>query len=179
MESSQTPQSLLEAMQTLRKDVRSNADELSSAWHPIIERASFQSSASNLASYLALRHHDLRELQHSLMRWGLSSLGRSESRVQATLDAVIAALSAIANVDLASRPPFPDEESFFQGSQTIASEADLLFGGINQGRETRIMVTLPTEAAQERPLIKGLLRAGIECVRINCAHDDTKIWAAM
>ncbi len=175
----QTPQALLEAVQTLRQDVLASGEELVSLWRPRIERTSFLDSAHNLASYLALRRHDLRDIQLVLMQWGLSSLGRSESRVQATLDAVVATLGAICKVDPTTLPPYPTEESVFQGDQNIAREAALLFGPPRTKRTTRIMVTLPTEAAHDLPGMKALLQAGTECVRINCAHDDAETWAAM
>ena len=54
-------------------------------------REEFVPSARNLAFYLALRHHDLRDLQLELMPLGLSSLGRCEARVMPSLDAVLAA----------------------------------------------------------------------------------------
>ena len=38
-------------------------------------------SAKNLAHYLALRRHDIRELQSQLALLGLSSLGRTEGHV--------------------------------------------------------------------------------------------------
>src|SRR5688572_7358139 len=124
----QTPQALLEAIRTLREDVLDNGEDLIATWQPLITRASFRESAGNLASYLALRRHDLRDLQLDLMRWGLSSLGRSESRVQPTLNAVVATLGAIADADPATLPPYPDEDSFFQGTRIIANEANSLFG---------------------------------------------------
>lgn len=175
----QTPQALLEAAQTLRQDVLANGEELVTPWCPLIERASFCASARNLASYLALRRHDLRDLQLALIRWGLSSLGRSESRVQPMLDAVVATLGAICGIDPATRLPYPSEESIFQGDQIIAREAALLFGPAKAHRSTRIMVTLATEIAQDLPMMKALLQAGIECVRINCAHDDAATWEQM
>ena len=46
-------------------------------------------SARNLIHYLALRRRDLRPLQTRLTALGLSSLGRSEAHVMATLDAVL------------------------------------------------------------------------------------------
>ena len=45
-------------------------------------------SARNLLHYLAFRRFDLRRDQARLGRWGLSSLGRSESHVLYNLDAV-------------------------------------------------------------------------------------------
>src|SRR5271157_5975427 len=111
MSSIHTPEDLLEAMQQLRRDVLSDADELFGAWQPAITRPGFDASARNLACYLALRRHELPGLQLALMRWGLSSLGRSESHVQATLDAVIATLGAMCHLDPSALPPYPDEES--------------------------------------------------------------------
>src|ERR1039457_7578875 len=57
----------------------------------------FQASASNLIHYLALRRHDLRALQPRLAALGLSSLGRSEAHVMASVEAVRAALQALAD----------------------------------------------------------------------------------
>src|ERR1700757_5177641 len=53
-------------------------------------------SARNLVHYLGLRRHDIRELQEDLGRLALSSLGRLESHVIATLDALLALLYKIA-----------------------------------------------------------------------------------
>ena len=54
----------------------------------------YQPSARNLVHYLALRQHDVRELQRELSRLGLSSLGWLEGHTLAALDAVIVALRA-------------------------------------------------------------------------------------
>jgi pyruvate kinase len=51
--------------------------------------------ARNLVHYLSLRRHDIRELQEDLGRLALSSLGRLESHVIATLDALMALLHKI------------------------------------------------------------------------------------
>ena len=147
--------------------------------HSRIERDEFVPSAQNLAAYLALRRRDLRTLQASLMRWGLSSLGRSESRVLATLDAVVASLGSLCASTRTDLPDYPDEQRMFAGANTIAQEADTIFGRYSRAREARIMVTLPTEAGEEPRYLQTLLRQGIECVRINCAHDDPDIWTAM
>ena len=66
-------------------------------------------SAYNLVHYLAVRRHDVRELQDHLIRLGLSSLGRMEAHVMASLQAVIEALSTLANrpvpADVLRTPP--------------------------------------------------------------------------
>ena len=43
----------------------------------------------------------------------------------------------------------------------------------------RIMVTMPSEAASDYGLIRDLVRNGMDCMRINCAHDDEDAWAGM
>jgi pyruvate kinase len=134
-------------------------------------------SILNLAHYVALRHHDLRSLQRRLMLFGLSSLGRLESRVLPTLDAVAAALAA-----LAGRPApvaAPDERTFFAGEARLIAAADALFGPAPPNRHTRIMVTLPSDAAWRPDFILELARAGMDCARINCAHDGAEAWRAM
>ena len=76
---------LLAALRDLRQSIATEAARSIERWQSDIEQPSFVVSAGNLAHYLALRHHDLRDLQRELMRRGLSSLGRLESRVLLTL----------------------------------------------------------------------------------------------
>ena len=173
-------QELLTAMVALRSDVLAEGETLLNVWRPRIQRGAFhQAGARNLALYLALRRRDLRPLQRTLGRWGLSSLGRSESHVQPVLDAVVALLEAACRVNGPGVCPFPTEENFFHGAQTIAQEAEAIFGPGGHGRDTRIMVTLPPEAAQDATFATEIMRHGAECVRINCAHDTPAIWEAM
>ena len=47
---------------------------------PLALHEAHRRSARNLAHYLALRRHDVRELQSQLALLGLSSLGRTESQ---------------------------------------------------------------------------------------------------
>ena len=50
-----------------------------------------QTSAVNLLHYLALRDHDIRELQERLAALGLSSLGRTEAHVLSAVRTVMSA----------------------------------------------------------------------------------------
>src|SRR5262245_11555791 len=52
--------------------------------HPDLHERNLQ-SATNLLHYLALRRHDLRDIQVRLAAHGLSSLGRAESHVRANV----------------------------------------------------------------------------------------------
>ena len=134
-------------------------------------------AVGNLAHYLALRHHDVRLLQRQLMWRGLSSIGRLEGRVLPAIDAVIGALAALSGE--ASHLSSPTEAEFFAGDERLGMASDLLFGPRPQGRRTRIMVTLPGEAAADPALVLDLARRGMDIARINCAHDDAEDWQAM
>ena len=46
-------------------------------------------------------------------------------------------------------------------------------------RTVRIMVTMSSDAAHDYGLVHDLLRNGMDCMRINCAHDDPALWSAM
>jgi pyruvate kinase len=141
--------------------------------------ANHAASARNLLHYLALRRRDLRPLQLRLAALGLSSLGRAESHVLATVDAVLAALHAL--VQRAWQPPTPDTAviDFAEGERLLAEHTDALLGPVPTGRRVRIMVTMPSEAADDYLLVHQLLEQGMDCMRINCAHDDAAAWARM
>ena len=173
---SATPQQLLAAMRALRLAVAAEGRAGFARWRPLVARRSFAISALNLAHYRALRHRDVRPLQRPLMRLGLSSLGRLEGRVLAGLDAVIAALQALAG-DGACRQG-PDARQFFRGEDRLRAATERLFGPA-AGREARILVTLPAAAAEHTDEVVALARLGMSAARINCAHDDPATWQAM
>ncbi|MFC4062881.1 pyruvate kinase [Planomonospora corallina] len=78
-------------------DLRHALVTAESIWRPQIDlvHPHHRAGALNLAHYWAIRQHDLRDLQPRLAALGLSSLGRSEPRVQASLDAVARAIGAL------------------------------------------------------------------------------------
>ena len=41
------------------------------------------------------------------------------------------------------------------------------------------MVTMPSEAAESYELVKGLVEAGMDVMRVNCAHDSEREWESM
>lgn len=142
----------------LRKDVLSRGDSLYRQWKPLIQRRHFTYSAWNLAFYLALRCHDLRKIQRSLLPFGLSSLGRGEARAITNLDAVMASLGRICQEPEQNLVPYPQQRRFFYGDGLLAYNTGRIFGTAKTG--TRIMVTLPTEAAEDNGLlIRDLVRS--------------------
>ena len=133
-------------------------------------------SARNLAHYIALRHHDIRSLQEELAQLGLSSLGRAEAHVMATLDAVLAAVHG-----LARRPwqHLPRALDFREGNKLLGEHTETLLGPNPTKRAVRIMVTVPSEAASDYQLVRELVTRGMNCMRINCSYDDRQAWTAM
>lgn len=147
-------------------------------WRPRLRRAEIAADMLNFAQYLALRRRDLRPLQERLMALGLSSLGRLESRVMVTLEAVAGALAAASGGHGGPAWP-PAERRFRRGQRALAAHAETLFGPVPGGRRTRILVTLPSEAAEDPGFTAALARHGADAVRINCAHDGPEAWIAM
>lgn len=172
-----SPKQILNAVLQLRRDVAAEADAMFADWRKRITRADFEYSAKNFACYLALRRRDLRDLQSALLPLGLSSLGRSEARVLPNLDAVIASLQAICNVK--KRQPHPTSEAFFKGENLLKQNADLVLGKAPDRRSVRMMITLPPRAIDDYAFVSTLLERGMNCARINCAHESPDEWEKM
>lgn len=175
----ETSRDLLDSVYTLRDSVAADGRAIFRDWRPYVHRPDAAASLLNLAHYLAFRHRDLRPLQEQLMRFGLSSLGRLEGRVLATLDAVEGALEGIVGDVLPPAIWPPEERRFGRGQRRLRANTFTLFGPQREGRATRILVTLPTEAAEDPSYIRSLVECGADAVRINCAHDTPEAWAAM
>lgn len=157
-------------------EVRDEGVRLMDGWAERIERPEFTASASNLAHYLALRRHDLRPLQRSLMALGMSSLGRLESRVLPTLKAVAANVAALCGEAAAERP---SSRQFFAGEHFLAERSAEVFGPRSGPRQTALLVTCPTEAAEDPSFLLRLAERGVDAIRINCAHDNADAWQRM
>lgn len=136
---------------------------------------SHRAGATNMLHYLALRTRDLRPLQERLTEAGLSSLGRMESNVLGNLHAVLAVLDDAIDGGVGDRVLLPGERLRAE----LPRGAAALFGGAPEDRSTRIMVTLPTEAAEDAELVAGYAAAGMDVARINSAHDDPDRWRRM
>lgn len=138
----------------------------------------YRASACNLLHYLALRQSDIRELQQDLALLGLSRLGRSEAHALGSINAVLEAACALAGL---SRTPRERQNSvdIKTGETYLGEHARKLLGEPASKHGTRIMVTMPGEAAQDAGLVRDLVEAGMNVMRINCAHDDKQAWLAM
>jgi pyruvate kinase len=136
-------------------------------------------SAENLLHYLALRSHELGALQDGLAQLGLSSLGRSEPHVLATIDAVLHNLYLLRGHPMPQSGAGTAPLSFENGVLRLERNTEALLGSPPTGRRVRIMVTMPAEAADDYLTLHRLLQRGMDCIRINCAHDGPEQWEGM
>ena len=126
---------------------------------------------------MALRRFDLRSTQERLASLGISSLGRSEGHVLYNLDVVLEILHRLSGLT----PPRRAVEGVTpsEGSLILERNAARLLGPRRDGRGVRIMVTMPQQASTDYGLVRDLLASGMDCMRINCAHDTESDWAGM
>ncbi len=120
----------------------------------------------------------MRELQADLAEIGLSSLGRSESHVLITIESVLNILLRLAGQERL-RPAKHPALKFQEGMRLLEEHTRKLLGRKPIARSVRIMVTVPTEGADDYTFVRDLLASGTDCVRINCARDDASVWRRM
>ena len=145
-------------------------------------------SARNLVHYVALRQHDLRELQVQLSRRGLSSLGRSESCVMGSvLEVSERAHEALAlRGDEGAKRELTRLEKVRSTSMSWETANDYLhqhtrdaLGPRPEDRHIYIMVTAPSAKEADRAWMVKMLDAGMNVLRINCAHESEREWDRM
>lgn len=142
------------------------------AWAPRLRRPEFRASAANLAHYLALRAADRTALQRRLRMVGLSSLGRSDGHVLATIRAVRATAEG-RDTDTEA------QAALAVARRTLGDAAAALMGPQPEGRRSRILVTLEPALAADPDRMRTVMRLGADAVRINCAHDTPDDWRRM
>lgn len=175
-ETRQKAEQLIPAIETLRR----RALDLEESHRVDLELVAtdYQPSARNLLHYLAVRQNDIRAVQKELIDLGLTSLGNAETAVLHTLDSLLVNLHALAG----KKYEPPDElvpVTCNTGPMMLDMHTEQLLGRPSGKRRVRIMVTMPSEAATDKRLIQDLLAAGMDVMRINCAHDGPEQWAAM
>jgi pyruvate kinase len=138
-----------------------------------------RASATNLLHYLALRRPDIRNLQERLAALGLSSLGRTEAHVLTAVRSVMTALASLNGSQVTALQADDSVCKREEGRRLLERNTDLLLGPSPEGRNVRIMVSVPSEAATDYELVRDLLAGGMNCMRINCAHDNQDAWSEM
>lgn len=154
--------------------------------------AEWHESARNLVHYRALRQLDLRPLQIALTRLGLSSLGRSEGMVLESLAQIDARLAehlrCLPTSRGAARPRAapaarhrlpPCSLDSDRAEALLHARTRGLFGPRPPHRHIYILVTAPGPADVTAGWVDQMLDAGMNCLRVNTAHDDDTGWRQM
>ena len=168
---------LIRQVESLRRSIKQQAEVGKTALLKLPPER--RRSAENLLHYLALRSRDLRPLQDRLVRLGLSSLGRAEAHVLASIDAVLHNLYLLSEQNPSGTGTLDVYSAFDTGADALELNTALLLGQYPEKRRVHIMVTISTEAADDYLMVHQLLQSGMNCMRINCAHDDPATWSRM
>jgi len=137
----------------------------------------YRKSALNLVHYLALRKHDISQLQEKMIDFGLMPFDHIEPHVMWSLLLTKTILQRL----IGEIKPLKERKiiSVKKGRKLLIKHTQQLFGKKTKKRRTRIMVTMPSEIADNKKLIRKFFAAGMNCVRINCAHDNPEKWKLM
>jgi len=117
--------------------------------------------ARNLVHYSGLKRQDITSLQTRLLALGLNPLDHPESNILGTIDAILGALTPIAE----PLPAFNPSGVTFEAHST----ADTAI----------VMATLPPEAAHNYQVALHLLEAGMNIARIRSSRGDQHAWEKM
>ena len=135
---------------------------------------SYRKSARNLIHYLVFRQVDLRSVQKKLGHYGLSRLAKAEGHVFASLLTSRHILGRLMGEE--NQKNRKSGLSIKNGEKLLINHTKELLGYRSKGRRVRIMVTQPTEAAYNYALVHDMVKSGMNCARINCAHDGPEVW---
>ena len=140
--------------------------------HPV-----FLDSARNLLHYLAIRTVDLRRVQDKLSGLAISSLTHSEGYTLQNLERIEYLLQALSGKAVPAHAP--QDTGLKESRALLARHAETLLGPAEFVGHTRLMVTLPSEAADDYFLVRSLVQDGMQVARINTAHDSESAWTRM
>ena len=162
------------SLKKLHKEIKNLADAVEYESRDAFEQtASIDPSrtkdAINLLYYTALRRRDLRNLQWQLASYGLSSLGRCEGHVKASLNQLDKVLSAITDTKGLEKP---------LKAQVLVPKHQMLSSS-SHGRHVQIMTTLGGKDAKREGLIADLFEAGTDLFRLNSGRDDAAVWRSL
>jgi pyruvate kinase len=116
-------------------------------------------------------------LQDRLRETGLPSLTNIEGHVMESLLSIKTILNHLLGQQKVEYKK--GVVSSAKSRKILSKNTKLLFGYKSKKRRTRIMVTLPTVAAEDPNYVRKLLKAGMNSARVNCAHDDASVWKSM
>lgn len=138
------------------------------------ENADLPPNAINLLQYIITSAESNKKLQNMLAKEGFSSLGRSQAHIRHTIVKILQMINAnlLQDQDTILPPPIG-----FSAALSLKEKNVKIFG--KSHLHPAVMVTLPTQAADDLQMIKQLAQAGVTLFRINTAHDNPEIWQKM
>ncbi len=134
----------------------------------------YYKSARNLIHYHTLRRQDLRSLQKELKKLGMSRFANAQGHIKASLLNTKFILKKI--LGKSYQNPKKSGLSIKNSGRLLTKHTKEVLGYRSKGRRVRIMVTQPTQAAEDYPLVHQMVKNGMNCARINCAHDSPEVW---
>ncbi|WP_435624284.1 pyruvate kinase [Flagellimonas sp.] len=132
-------------------------------------------SAQNLLNYISFRSFDVREIQKHLKNLGLTRFANAEGHIKSSV-LTIRYLLGLA-VSEREEEALKGHWSIKKGRKLLTRNTKNLLGIGADNRRVRIMVTQPKEAAEDYELIRQMVLKGMDCARINCAHDSPVVWS--
>jgi len=169
---------LIEKIEEIRACIIHNRELFQTETFPI--HKNYLYAAKNLVDYLSLRTFDFRVKQGNLSFLGLSSFANAERYVLTHIDNILYHLKTIQGQSVQGYlSPEKSIWNFFNTLELLIKNTNRLFGEGNNQISTRIMVTLPSDSAGNVKFMTDLLVSGMEIARINCSHDNPKIWKSM
>jgi pyruvate kinase len=82
-------------------------------------------------------------------------------------------------IGLSNVPIDSDSITLKESNLVLKNNSKSLFGKTTFNGQTKIMVTLPTEAGSDYNLVLSLVKTGMNIARINTAHDSKQVWKKM
>lgn len=135
-------------------------------------------SAMNLVRYITLRNQDLRKLHDNLSELGISSIRSCEAYVWKN---VSSALKLVRMLNGKQWEPNPEVQAigYKRSKKLLRKHTSTLFDSSKKNHLTKIMVTMPTEAAHNKAMVDDLIANGMQVARINLSHDNIDTWLKM
>ena len=131
-------------------------------------------SAENLVHYRTFREFDLRSTQKKLRNLGLTRFANAEGHILASLTNTLFILKKL--IESEEGQGIQPKLSIKKGKRLLTKNTKALLGYRSKGRRVRIMVTQPTASAYDYQMVLAMVKHGMNCARINCAHDTPEIW---
>lgn len=138
-----------------------------------IDKKKVHPSLLNMKYYLNLRKYDFSRLQDDLTKVGLSSFGRSQAHMEASIDVALEMLSLALKKEL----HLAKSHLSYEESHAIMDKNSEIFSTSND--KTKVMITVPSDYTVEKEWFGNLAQEGVHLFRINTAHDNPQAWKDM